>query len=312
MVWLEISLTVDGELTEAVAEVLSRYAPDGVVVESTGIQPETTGEGRVVGPLRVYAYLPVDAALDGKRQRLEEALWHLGQIRPLPQPQYRPVQETDWAESWKRHFQPLAIGRRLLILPPWAETSNPGHLVVRIEPGMAFGTGAHPSTQLCLEIIEAAIDARPKTSQGDRLSLIDLGCGSGVLAVAALKLGAQRALGVDTDPQALEVSRNNALANGVADHLELGHGSLAEILAGRFSIRRAELVVVNILAPVLVRLLEQGLEQLLLPDGRLVLAGILEEQAGQVERTAVRQGLRLVEHHQSGDWVALVCGNYEL
>lgn len=317
--WLEVSLLVDGELAEAVAELLARYTNGGVVIESTQVQSGDEGDGQPVGDLRVYGYLPVGSQLARRRQKLEEALWHLGQIRTLPPLQYRLVQETDWAEAWKEHFQPIRVGRHLLIVPAWWDgEADPRQTVVRIDPGMAFGTGTHPSTQLCLEAIEALMAAKRGKSGEAGLSapqeseirtMIDLGCGSGILAIAGLKLGVVRALGVDVDPQAVEAARQNATLNDVRDRLETGVGSVEEILAARFAIREAPLVVANILAPVLERALGEGLAEMVSPGGVLILSGILEDQAGAVQAAAQARGLRLAEQLQLGEWVALLFSN---
>jgi hypothetical protein len=122
--WLEVSLLVNGELAEAVADVLARFAPDGVVIESTEISPDPEGEGRPTGPLRVLCYLPVDAQIEETRQRLEEALWYLGRIRPLPPPEYHPIQQVDWTEAWRQHYRPIEVGR-LVIVPAWMEQPRP-------------------------------------------------------------------------------------------------------------------------------------------------------------------------------------------
>jgi ribosomal protein L11 methyltransferase len=305
MRYLEVSLIVDGEMAEAASEVLSRFAPNGIVIESTHIQPDPHGEGHPTGPLRVCAYLPVDEQVEDKRRRLEQALWHLGFVRSLPEPQFRSIEEADWAESWKKHFQPIEIGDRLMVVPPWVEIQDPFRLVVRIDPGMAFGTGSHPSTQMCLAMIADWFNSQPPTLPLEAPTLIDLGCGSGILAIAALKLGASFALGVDLDPQAVQAARHNAQANDVAERLDLQVGSLAEILVGHFSLHSANLVVANILAPVLVRMLSEGLGKLLNPEGVLVLAGILDEQAAEVIAAARNQGLLLVAEQHMGDWVSL-------
>jgi ribosomal protein L11 methyltransferase len=304
LTWLEISLIVDGEMAEAASEVLSRFAPNGIAIESTHIQPDPHGEGYPSGPLRICAYLPVDDQIDDKRLSLEQALWHLSAIRPLPEPQYRVVAESDWAEAWKDHFHPIQIGEQLLVVPPWVHPSEPSKVVVRIDPGMAFGTGSHPSTQLCLAMIADWMSEQSSASD-QAATMIDLGCGSGVLAITALKLGAWRALGIDLDPQAVQAARANAEANAVAERLELQVGSLAEILVGHFTLSRANLVAANILAPVLVRMLAEGLGNLLAPGGLLILAGILDEQASEVKSAAQGQGLHLVAERQMGDWVAL-------
>jgi ribosomal protein L11 methyltransferase len=307
--WLEVSLTVENELVEPVVEVLARFAPDGVVVESTAVTAQLDdSEGHAVGPMRVFGYLPVDDQLEATRQRLEEALWYLGRIRPLPAAQFRPIQQANWAEAWKQHYHPITIGQKLVIVPAWLETPPGQRLPIRIDPGMAFGTGTHPTTQLCLEIIEM-LEKTLKVSETlkvwDDVDVIDLGCGTAILAIAALKLGARRALGVDIDADAIRAARENAEANGVSERLELSLGSLAEIRAGAFTLRQAPVVLANILAPVLVRLLDGGLGDLLTPGGHLVLSGILAEQAGDVEAALQRNGLQLSQRCQSGDWVAL-------
>jgi ribosomal protein L11 methyltransferase len=298
--WLEVSLTVDGELAEAVAEVLARYAENGVVIESTAVTAAADdSQGQEVGPLRVSGFLPVDERLESKRRSVEEALWYLGRIRPLPPTQFRTIQEQDWSQAWKRHYQPIAIGRRLMIVPAWLETPDPGRTAIRIDPGMAFGTGTHPTTQLCMEALEALSASSPP------VSVIDLGCGSGILAVAALKLGAGRALGLDIDPLAVKAAQENAALNEVADRFEIGLGSLAEARQGRYGLLQAPLVLANILAPVIIQLLDEGLADLLNPGGALVLSGILTDQAGEVEAALGRHGLAVEKRLYSGDWVAL-------
>ncbi len=296
--WLEISLTVDGELAEAIADMLSRYIPGGVVIESTAIKATPGEAGEPSGPMRVYGYIPVDGQLEETRQRIEAGLGHLNLIQPLPKPQYRRIEQQNWMEAWKQHYHPIAVGRRLLILPAWAEVpQDTDRLPVRIDPGMAFGTGTHPTTQLCLEALEDAVRSGEP--------VIDVGCGSGVLSVAALRLGASHALGVDVDAQAVEVAHETATLNGVADHFEIGQGSVAEIRAGRFSLRRAPLVLANILAPILIRLLDDGLADLVAPGGALILSGILEEHLPDVQSALARHHLRVDRTYRQKDWLAL-------
>jgi ribosomal protein L11 methyltransferase len=307
--WLEVSLVVDGEIAEAVSEVLGRYIPGGVVIESIRISGEPGEEGHAEGPLRVIGYLEMDNQLENTKRKIEEALWHLGQIRPIPDMQTRSIASLDWSEIWKDHFQPVQIGSRLVIIPAWMEADQDLRLAVKIEPGMAFGTGTHPTTQLCLEIIADLISKEERGEvEGSRssLNMIDVGCGSGILGIAALKLGVKRVLGVDLDPQAVKSARQNALLNGVSDRIELENGSLTEIKAKTFSLSHAELVVANILAPVIIRLLEAGLGELLTEGGRLILSGILEEQVPEVESALQAAGCNLVQKHQMGDWMALV------
>jgi ribosomal protein L11 methyltransferase len=318
--WLEVALIVDGEIAEAVAEVLARFIPDGIVIESTQILSNPFDQGRPVGPLRVYGYLPVvesakDPSIEETRRCLEESFWYLGRIRPVPAPLFKIVQQSDWAETWKQHYHPIPIGQHLMVIPSWLYASAviplQGRVALRIDPGMAFGTGTHPTTRMCLEIIESLLD---QVKQPVDLTAIDVGCGSGILAIAALKLGLSHALGVDKDPEAIPIARKNAADNGVAPRLELGIGSVVEIRRGTFGLRRAPLVLVNILAPIIIQLLDDGLTDLLEPGGSLVLSGILENQLSgddNLNPIAVlpaleRHSLVVQERRQVDDWVALV------
>lgn len=300
--WLEASLIVNGELAEAVAEVMARFAPNGVVIESTGVTagPDDS-EGRAIGPLRVSAYLPMDEQIESTRHKLEQALWYLGRIQPLPPVQFRPIQETNWAESWKQHYRPIALGQKLVIVPAWLESPQPERIAIRIDPGMAFGTGTHPTTQLCLELVEAYY----QQAEIPDTNVIDIGCGSGILSIAALKLGAMQALGVDIDPDAIRAAHENADLNGVSEQFTIGIGSIDEVRSAAYSIQRAGLVLANILAPVLVHLMDNHLGDLVLPDGWLILSGILKDQAPQVEDALQRHGLILHSRRVVDDWVAL-------
>ncbi len=309
--WLEVSLIVDGELAEAVAEVLARFVQNGVVVESTAISPDPNGEGAPTGPLRVCGYLPADEHMEETRQRLEEALWYLGRISPLPPPEFRLIQEANWVEAWKQHYQPIPIGQRLVILPAWHQSPPGGRIPIYIDPGMAFGTGTHPTTQLCLQVLENSLLHQPKIARGPSaetpsLDVIDVGCGSGILSIAAIKLGANRALGVDIDQQAIESARQNAINNQVSDRLELGLGSIRAIREGNFSIKQAHLVFANILAPVLIRMLDEELAGLIAPGGFAILSGILTEQESSILEACRANHLNVRERHQMEDWLALV------
>jgi ribosomal protein L11 methyltransferase len=163
---------------------------------------------------------------------------------------------------------------------------------------MAFGTGTHPSTQLCLELLE------DYTAPGK--PVIDIGCGSGILSIAALKLGASKAIGVDIDAPAIKATHENSRANGVEEKVETGLGSVEEVKRGDFSARQAPLVLANILAPVLIHLFEVGMAQLVSPGGVILLAGILSEQGASVRTAGEARGLTFVEERCCGDWSALV------
>lgn len=293
MNWLEIRLTVSGELAEAVADLLARHAPGGVAIESA-----LAGDGAAAPgtPVHVCAYLPADETLAARRTAVEQGLWHLGMIQPLPEPTFQSVAEQDWAETWKAHYHPIAIGRRLLILPAWLPSPEAGRLPIVLDPGMAFGTGTHPSTQLCLAAIEDHL--RP----GDEV--VDLGCGSGILSIGAARLGAARIRALDIDPLAVRITSQNAERNGVSSAIQASAGSLPDVLEA--CAPSADLLVANILAPVLEAMAAQGLARAVRPGGIVILAGILAEQAEAVLQACLENGLERLEERGAGEWVALV------
>lgn len=296
--WLQISLTVDGELAEAVSEVLDRFTSGGVVVETNVKYRDAEDEGTPYGPVKVYGYLIIDAQIEENRRKVEEALWHLHTIRELPQPEYKEIADENWMAAWKDHYHPIPIGKRLLILPAWIKQEDMSRVAVKIDPSMAFGTGTHPSTQLCLELVE------DYTQPGK--PVIDIGCGSGILSIAALKLDASHALGVDIDAASIKATHENGQANDVDQFIETGLGSVTEIRDGNFSLKQAPVVLANILAPILIRLFDAGMADLVTPGGVIILAGILAEQGESVRQAAEAKGLVYVEERHSGDWVALV------
>ena len=312
MNWLEVSLTVDGELAESVADVLARFAPNGVMTEQGVRFVNDEDEGTATGPITVRAYLEVNDQLEETRQKLEESLFYLGMIQPVPTPTYKQIADQNWMEAWKQHYKPILIGQRLLILPAWLESPEPKRIAIKIDPGMAFGTGTHPTTQLCLELMELYFDNGRKTEDGGKHSVfrlpstvIDVGCGSGILSIAVLKLGASKVLGVDIDIESVKNSRENADVNEIGDELFLGQGSVTEVLAGQFEFKSAPLVVANILGPILIRLFDAGLADLIEPNGEIILSGILDHQAENVIEAGQAKGLVRGELRQIGDWVAL-------
>ncbi|MGD8456270.1 MAG: 50S ribosomal protein L11 methyltransferase [Anaerolineales bacterium] len=294
--WLEISLVVNGEMAEAVAEVLSRYVQNGVVIQNLDVSDNPYESEQLTGLLRVSGYLPIDSQSEQIRRRIEEALWHLGQIQPLPEPEFNIIPEKDWMEAWKQHYRPIHVGRRLLVLPAWIDNPDPGRIPIFIDPGMAFGTGVHPTTQLSLRLIEKHI--RPGGA------VFDVGCGSGILSIAAYKLGASPVCGVDVDLKAVEIARENAAANGILEGVSFHLGSLVEIEVGLFPVRQAPLVVANILTHILLDLLDRGLAGLVAENGVLLLAGILQDQQHEILAAVKNHGLAVIDRIQMDDWLA--------
>jgi len=305
MNWLEVSLTVNGELAEAVADVLARFASNGVMTEQGVKFMNDEDHGTPTGPIVVRAYLEMDEHIEETRQKLEESLYYLGMIQPLPSPTYKQIADQNWMEAWKQHYKPIPIGQRLIIVPVWLDSPKPERIPIKINPGMAFGTGTHPTTQLCLALMEVFLDNQ-SSIVNRKSKIIDIGCGSGIISIAALKLGATTALGVDIDIESVRNSRENADKNDIGGEFIVGQGSVAEVLEGKFSYKSAPLVVANILAPVIIRLFDAGLADLAEPGGAVILSGILTGQAEAVIDAAQAKGLVLSEQEQLGDWVALL------
>lgn len=293
MKWLEIGLTVEEELAEPVADVLSRHAPGGVAMSP--VRPvETPGQQLIV----IHAYLKADEQVELVRQQVERDLWFLGRIRSLPDPEFSWVEDTDWVEAWKAHFKPLLVGRRLRVQPAWLPSPPDDRLVLYIDPGMAFGTGSHPSTQLCLEYLEENVNP------GDLIA--DLGSGSGILSIAAIKLGAQRSLAFDTDDMAVSVCQENAEQNGVGREIVAAVGSLDELKAEVLHSSPPRLVVANIFLSVLMAMLEDGLAEALAEDGRLILSGVLQQQIDDLLGQANSVGLKTLDVRTREDWAAVL------
>lgn len=295
--WVEVSLVVTPEQAEAIAEVIGRFTREGVVIEQAANSDELGEENSLENQVRVYGYFFADNNLESRKQKLEEALWYLGQIQKLPKAQYRLIKDENWMAAWKDQYQPLKIGKRLMIIPAWVKNNFPERLPILINPGMAFGTGTHPTTQLCLEMIEAYIQPGQ--------TMFDVGCGSGILSIAALRLGAERVIAVDIDPASVESSSENCTLNKMEKQVEIAQGSADLILSGHFGLLHAPLVVANILASVILNLLDDGLSALVEPQGLLILSGILDHQAEEIINKAKEQGLSLLEKRGMEDWVTL-------
>ncbi len=298
--WLELAVEADIEAVEAVSEILSRVAPGGTSVEPA-FELVEEGLGARVDPTRpsiVRAYLPARDPLAAERAAAEasEALGHLQAfgLRPIGNLTTRIVHETDWAEAWKAHFPVLRVGRRIVIKPTWLEhVARPDDVVLDLDPGMAFGTGLHPTTRLCLAALEGLAD-------GGRIAgarVLDVGCGSGILGIAAAKLGADAVHGLDTDSIAIEATDANVARNGLTGRVRAASGSLPS--GGPPS----DVVLANLIASVLVALAAELREELR-PGGVILASGIFVDREPEVRAAFARVDLEVTARHDEGDWVA--------
>ena len=297
--WLEASIICSGELAEAVAEVFSRFSPDGVVMNSVTRYDSLGHEEIPTGNMQVVAYFPQDESTEAVRNQLEQAIWHMSQIVPLDPIAYQLVLDQNWMEAWKANYKPLKIGRNLIVLPAWVDPAlAENRIPIIISPDMAFGTGTHPSTQLCMLALE---------KYGVKeMDVIDIGTGSGILSIEAAKLGAERILGVDNDPDAIPSAINNAAMNGVADKIVFEVGTHTDVLKRTDGLNQSPRVIANILSPILAKMLSTGLSDLVSPSGLLFLGGVLDHQAQSLADLARSLGLSLRETLQQEDWVVLV------
>jgi ribosomal protein L11 methyltransferase len=297
--WVEISCKVPAELADIVAEYLTGLSGRGVCVENLNVDAFSHSEIPEYPITTVRSYFSTTEDSAGRLAEISTFLKELSQRQSgcvLPEPELSSVSAEDWSSSWKANFKPLRVGQRLLIVPSWEEVHpGPEDIVLHLDPGMAFGTGGHETTRLCLELLEQIMDDMPLLLSP---SVLDLGTGSGILAMAAVQLGAGRVCAVDIDPQAVEVARENLAANGLTEQVECSTAPL-ESMTENFDV-----ILANILAEELVRLAPYLAERLT-RGGSLVLSGILAEKEGQVRTGFTSQPLKYLATLQAGEWVAL-------
>jgi ribosomal protein L11 methyltransferase len=297
--WLEFTLLVPAAEVEAAAEVLRRHCPSGVSIEQP-ILPADEEEAYTIDaaqPVAVRAYLPNHTDMAQQQHSLREELNALGLASAL---HTRWRHEEEWAEAWKRFFGIERVSARLVVCPTWIDYAPcVGEVLIRIDPGMAFGTGQHPTTRLCLEALESRL--RPGQE------VLDLGTGSGILAIAAARLGAARVIAVDISAVAVEVARQNVTINGAEDRVQVLEGSLsAEGSLPDGTARCFEMIVANITSAAIIEM-APGLASALAMGGTLVAAGLSDVWAGTCRTVLENAGLRTLEATSRDGWCALIC-----
>lgn len=267
MSWLELKLALGGLDAERVEQALEEVGALSVTLEDAGDEPiyePDADKPSLWSDTRLTALFAADTHMDSVLLRLKSDLG----VAALPPHRIEPLEDRDWVREWLKDFKPMRFGRRLWICPTAYTPPDPQAVNLILDPGLAFGTGTHPTTALCLEWLDGA-DLAGK-------EIVDYGCGSGILAIAAARLGARHVWAVDNDPQALVATRDNAARNGVMDRLSV-------CLPPAFPAMKADLLLANILAGPLVSL-EPLLAAHLKPGGWLVLSGILKTQEPDIRR----------------------------
>ena len=306
MSWAEISIQTTHEATEAVAEIFHEVGATGVVIED----PELVEEYRRSGiwdycgipeaednsVVTVKAYLLINAELEDKMSRFKarvEELVNYGIDKGKGIITWQEIKEEDWENSWKEYFHATKVGERIVIKPSWEEyDAQEGEVVLELDPGMAFGTGTHHTTAMCLRLLEGLV----KPGQ----EIFDIGTGSGVLSIAAAKLGATKILAVDYDELAVRIAEENVAANHTEDVITTRQGDLFKGIEGE-----ADIVIANIIADIIIRLLPDAPSHLK-KDGRMITSGIIQDRIDDVIASAEANGM-VVEHiERSGDWAAMI------
>ncbi|MCX7622844.1 MAG: 50S ribosomal protein L11 methyltransferase [Thermomicrobium sp.] len=296
--WLEVSVQADLESADAVSELFARFGyQQGVAVFHPVVQ-DADGENAAVDPttpVQVVTYLPLDEQVDATIEALRRGLWHLSQLGTVGELTVRTVAEEDWQEAWKQHFPVTRIGRYLVIRPSWIPYEPAEQeIVIDLDPGMAFGTGLHPTTQHCLLWLE---ELRPAGKL-----VLDAGAGSGILSIAALKLGAAHVTALEIDAVAAEVLRENLARNGVLDRATIRVADVTRDLELREAV---DLVLANIVARVLIEAAPR-LVRAVRSEGLIVLSGVIEAHERAVAERFRALGTELLDRRRDGDWVSLL------
>ena len=304
MDWIEITISTNTQGADIVSEALMRQGAVGTQIIDRSDVPDPakpTGFWELIDP-KMIDEMPEDVQVKAWFESLEALRGLENCLAALPEmtgmdlgtlkASTQGVHEQDWAECWKQYYKPFRAGKRLVIKPSWESwQAQPEDLIIELDPGMAFGTGTHETTAMCVEMIE-------KHYHGG--SVLDVGTGSGILAIAAARLGATQVLGVDIDPMAVQVAKENVENNGLSDRIDIRQGDLVAGLEGV----QCDFAVANILADV-IALLAGPLRRCLAANATFVCSGILREREDDVQQVLAQNGYTVFDRQQKGDWVAL-------
>ena len=308
MKWVEVQIKTTTEAEEIVTGILYDLGVTGLAIEDPKdllVFQQSEEDWDFIDPniikqnyeeVIIKAYFPENKNLRDKLELIRE------NIERIPQKKYGKslgevtltvISERDWAEEWKKYYKPIRIGKRILIKPTWEEVEGrDGEIIVELDPGMAFGTGTHETTMMCIEALEDYV------KEGNKV--LDIGCGSGILSVVSAKLGARRVIGVDIDPLCVKISNENVSLNKVDKIVEIREGNLFDVVK-----EKGDIIVSNIIAEVIVDMVYQ-LKDYLNIGGIFIASGIIKEKIDMVEKTLIEKGYKLLEVKTMGEWACIV------
>ena len=290
---IQVSIRADAESAEALAAAFNEYAYGGAVIEQVVI-PENGESVDSARPFTVRAFLLQDETLDEKRRAIERAVWAYSMLRPVGELEITTLAEQDYANAWKKFYSVLHVGARMVIKPSWLEYApQSDEIVIELDPGMAFGTGLHPTTRLCLAMLEKYV------TRG--IEVLDVGTGSGILAIGAAKLGARWIDARDIDPIAVETAQKNAAASNLSNVIQVSRASVTIEPQPHLY----DMVVANIFADTIAELAPAMMSHLK-RDGIFIGSGILVERAHLVENALSAQNMELIDKRQEEDWLVMV------
>jgi len=297
--WMKLELSVPEELVEGISNFMIEIGAQGVYEET--LEPWVANDlPELVGNDVVYAYLPFDPHLENRLARLQGYIEGLSELFPeLGKISYKQetIEDPDWGEQWKKYFKPLRVGREIVIKPTWERYApEGGDIVIEIDPGMAFGTGQHASTRMCLEALE---DVIAKDRAIKAWEVLDVGTGTGILGIACAKLGAEKVLCLDVDKKAVSIARENIQMNDVADRVKAGSRDVTSLESS------FDLIVANLTEKILTKL-RPALVRLLRPRGYLIISGIIIENRAMIEESFLADPLVLHRSLTEKEWICYV------
>jgi len=308
--WVRLTISTKSEAVEAISYALTNIGIPTIEIDDPNdialtmekknktdwdYIDEELLKNKDADEVHIKAYLPEDTPYEEKIIQIQNSLNHIKQFLDIGKGTVKTdiLHEEEWANSWKKYYKPLKIGKNILIKPSWEEYTprDDDEVIIEMDPGMAFGTGTHETTSMCLELIEKYI------AKGD--VVFDIGCGSGILGIASAKLGASSVIGVDLDANAVKVAKNNVNSNNVQHIMKLYEGNLLDVID-----QKADIVVANIIADVIIELSQSVLE-FLKTNGLFIASGIIRERLQDVKEAMDKNGLDIIDLYEKGSWCAL-------